>query len=265
MCINVLISYFRMVDFTEEKSIAYASVITQQINTTFDVYFKNVDKLSYQIAYSDNVHEWLTSNYNSSNPIYEYGMDTAAAYRFLDGMRKTAHGIDSVSVYNNDGRGYYGFSTGPINTNYKIKDENWYKKVESSDGEKVFVGPYEDKQIDISNRTVISLVRKIKDLNTFKGIGTIVIEVNMNDMFANHLKYIGQDTGSNIFILDEDGKIIYNNVNENKVNTGFDSKIFSKMNNNKFGSIQEKFDGEAALITFYTSSFTNWKVVNVTS
>lgn len=147
-----------MVNFTEDKSVAYAKAITQEINITFDTYLKNVDKLSYEIAYSDNVHRWLTSDYNgSSNPNYDYGLDLASAYRFLDGMRKTAYGIDSISVYNNNDKGYYGFSTGPVNTNYKIKDEEWYKKVEDSNGEKVLVGPYEDKQIDISNRTVISL------------------------------------------------------------------------------------------------------------
>lgn len=265
ICINTLVSYYRMVNFTEDKSVAYAKAITQEINITFDTYLKNVDKLSYEIAYSDNVHGWLTSDYNgSSNPNYDYGLDLASAYRFLDGMRKTAYGIDSISVYNND-KGYYGFSTGPVNANYKIKDEEWYKKVEDSNGEKVLVGPYEDKQIDISNRTVISLVRKIVDLSSFKEIGIIVIEINMNEMFANHLKYIGQDTGSNIFILNEDGKIIYNNINENEINKNFEPQIFARINNIKFGSLQEKFNGKSSLITFYTSSFTDWKVVNITS
>lgn len=255
-----------MVKFTEDKSVAYAKAITQQINTTFDTYFKNVDKLSYQIAYSDNVHGWLTSNYTgSSNPNYDYGLDLAGAYRFLNGMRKTAYGIDSISVYNNNDKGYYGFSNGPVNANYKIKDEEWYKKVADSNGEKVLIGPYEDNQIDISNRTVISLVRKIVDFSRFKEIGIIVIEINMNEMFANHLKYIGQDTGSNIFILNENGKIIYNNINENVVNKNFEPQIFAKINNIKFGSLQEKFNGKSSLITFYTSSFTDWKVVNITS
>lgn len=264
--INSIVSYYRTVNFIEGKSISYARVVTQQINTTLDTYFKNMDKLSIQTAYSDSVQGWLARDYtSSSNPNYEYGLDLSSAYRFLDGMRKTAYGIDNIFVYNRSFKGYYGFITGSINNQYSIKDEAWYNKVSKSKGEKVLVGPYEEKQINISHGPVISLVRKIIDIKKSDAIGIIVIEVNLNDMFANHLKNIEQDSESNIFILNEEGKIIYNNISENEVNKNFDPEIFAGISNMKSGSFQEKFNGKASLITFDTSSFTNWKVVNIIS
>lgn len=266
ICINSIVSYYRMVIFIEDKSINSSHTITQQINTTFDTYFKNIDKLSYEIAYSDNVHQWITNDYaNNDNKDYAYGMDLLAAYRFLEGMRKTAYGIDSISVYNNDGRFYYGMSLGSVKSGYKLKDEEWFSKLHDSGGEKVLVGPYEGKFIDISNRKVISLVRKIKDLKKFSDIGYIVIELNMSDMFDNHLKNINRDPGNNIFIINEEGKIIYNNIGQSQVNKSFDQEIFSKIGDLKSGSFQSIYNNKLSLITFYTSSFTNWKVINVTS
>ncbi len=266
ICINSIVSYYRMVTFVEDKSVTSSHIITQQINTTFDTYFKNIDKLSYEIAYSDNVHQWITNDYtDNDNKDYAYGMDLLAAYRFLEGMRKTVYGIDSISVYNNDGRFYYGMSMGSVNSNYKLKDEEWFPKLDDSGGEKVLVGPYEGKLIDISGRKVISLVRKIKDLKKFRDLGYIVIELNMGDMFDNHLKNIKQDPGNNIFIIDEEGKIIYNNVDQNEINKNFDRQIFSKIGNLRSGSFQGNYNDTPSLITFYTSSFTNWKVINVTS
>lgn len=266
ICINSIVSYYRMVIFIEDKSINSSHTITQQINTTFDTYFKNIDKLSYEIAYSDNVHQWITNDYaNNDNKDYAYGMDLLAAYRFLEGMRKTAYGIDSISVYNNDGRFYYGMSLGSVKSGYKLKDEEWFSKLHDSGGEKVLVGPYEGKFIDISNRKVISLVRKIKDLKKFSDIGYIVIELNMSDMFDNHLKNINRDPGNNIFIINEEGKIIYNNIGQSQVNKSFDQEIFSKIGDLKSGSFQSIYNNKPSLITFYTSSFTNWKVINVTS
>ncbi len=263
--INSIISYYRMVRFTENKSLMYARTITQQINTTFDTYLRGVDNLSIQVAYSDNVRKWLISDYSVVvNPSYEYSKDLSSAFRFLNGMLKTTYGVDGIFIYKNDGKGYYGYSTSFVNPDYNIKNETWYGKVATSHGEKVLIGPYEEKQIDL-RRTVISLVRKIKDYKTFKEIGIIVVAMRMNSIYNYLLSNIGKGAGSNIYILNQDGNIIYNNMNENEVNTNFDPIIFAQIRRESSGSFQEKFRSKLSLITFDTSSFTNWKVVNINS
>lgn len=261
--INTIFSYYRMVRFTEDKWGTYAKTITQQINTTFDNYFKNIDYLSCQIAYNDTVQYLIKNDY--TNKDYEYGVDSATAFRFLEGMRKTVNGVDCISIYQNSDRAFLEFSTGHVNPNYKIIDETWFNKVESSNGEKVLVGPYNGTLQYIQNNKVISLVRKIRDLGNVKILGYIVVEVNISDMLANYYENIEQDKENIIYITNEEGRIIYNNINKNAVGAEFEPVIFSKTKSLKSGSFQGDFHSKPSLITFYTSSFTNWKVLNVTS
>jgi len=69
----------------------------------------------------------------------------------------------------------------------------------------LIIGPYEEKQIDLKQKPVISVARKILDFNKFKEIGMIIIEINIDDVFSESLKNIGVDSKTSIYVVNGKG------------------------------------------------------------
>ena len=261
--INTLTSYFQTVPVIENKASAYAQTVTNQISVTLDTYLNNVDRLSIQTAYSENVSTLLQKKY-SQQASHEFGQDVATIYRYLFGMRKSIIGIDNIFVYNRDLQLFYSNDNGIINVSYDITQEKWFDKLTHSNGEKVLTGPYISTQADYSRGPVISLVRRILDITTHEHMGYIVLEINLNDIFIRNFEHISAHNDSDIYILNEDGSVIYNNTHPANLDSKFDSKLFEQISENKTGSLWADFDGKQSLVTYHTSRFTNWRVVNVT-
>lgn len=265
--LNGIITYDAMASFTMEREVEHAQRLSQQIINTFDLYFRSVDKLSYQVAYSDSASIWLKSDYEREGELgeYRYRMDQMSAYRFLNGMSNTVYGVDSISLYADDGHVFYGFSVGQLNFDYRLESEEWYGKLKASNGEKLLVGPYLSRLTDLNDRHVISLVRKVLDLQSFLPVGTIVIEVDMDEMFATHLGYVRQSMDSSLFIMNEDSGVIYSSADSRMQGETIDPNVLERIGNTHAGSFRIRQNNEDALVTFYKSGFTGWTVVNIIS
>ena len=263
--INTLASYFQTVPVVENKASTYAQTVTNQISVTLDIYLNNVDRLSIQTAYNENISALLQKKYShEAFPSYEFGQDVATTYRFLAGMRRSLIGIDNIFVYNRDLQCYYSHDNGVVNISYDLTQEDWYEKLEVSNGEKVLVGPYIGTQVGYSRGPVISLVRRILDLSTHKHMGFIVLEINLNDIFIQNFEHINAHDGSDVYIINEDGSIVYNNTRPAELNTYFDQHLFEQICESDTGSLWAQHNQQQSLVTYHTSAFTGWKIVNIT-
>lgn len=262
---NSVFLYQKNLEIIEEKSKEYARNLTVQINTTVDTYLKQVDKLSTEAGYSDLMTEVLGKDYSDSpSPVLEYGNDRRTASRYLIRMVRMVEGVESVFVYNNYGKDYYTYISGINNPNYSLKHESWYEEFISGPKYRIFIGPHKQGQLDITNEVVVSVVRKIRDLKTLKINGIIVVDVNVN-VFSDLIKSINSaDLDSKTYLIDSQGGIIFSNQDGRLPDVLID-KVLSNSKASGIGVLEEEIDGEKVLVTFNTSGFSGWHIVNLLS
>lgn len=95
-------------------------------------------------------------------------------------------------------------------------DEDWYKKAVSQPDQALIIGHPFNRNLsyykNISTDDIISEIKAVRDYSTGEVLGVVLIDINQQ-VFEDMQKSVKLGKTGFIFIIDENGNVIYSSVN----------------------------------------------------
>lgn len=218
---------------TEDSVIA----ATRQTSNYFDVFLGKALNISTQIISNSVVQELNQTNLTESEQITV----KQKASEVLDGINATLAGINAKVVFFN------GCVLGEANIPEgigKLKESEWYKKVQEADGKAIWVD-YGESIKGVSQKKALSLVRLCKSQNNSEITGLIIVDIYYSAV-SSILADINLGKNDNTYLLTNEGKALsaqglYEEITLNqrqyvkdvqKYSAEEESKLFYTMDNN---------------------------------
>lgn len=228
----------------------------QQIRYNLDMILSDMRSNAEQI-YQDKV----TKNFLLNADLY-----TGQQYFDLVMPMLTKGNIASTYLSDYDGRSYgYNISYANINLDYKNTEE--YKKIKQSNDKFIWVSTnhisIESKFLPESLKNQFALATTIKDFNTMKEIGFLLMTFRENDIFNVYNK-IKITEGTYGFIVDSEGNIVSNG---DKSLLGTKSVLYlnfkERMNQVGSGSFTFTNNNKDYLLMYDTLETNNWRLIYI--
>jgi two-component system sensor histidine kinase YesM len=191
------------------------NIVSQQnldaVVNAFDVFMKNIDRLSFIVLYDEDVQS-LLKNINEYNYNYTLIDKNNLINKLLDGINKQTNDIKCFYIYDNNGYKFYSKSELIDLALYDIKKASWYREVTDKNGGLIIKinGAGDLKRTfpylagDSAEAGFLSLIRVINDINKQQMIGISVINVEYSNV-DNYLADIKKKYGLDICIWDDKG------------------------------------------------------------
>jgi Predicted signal transduction protein with a C-terminal ATPase domain len=171
--------------------------------------------------------------------------------------------IDSICLYDNEGRLYYfgtKFSGTTIlknNPYEKIKEKSWYKEAIRTNGKEVILGynvlDEESKEFSFSS------VKLVRDVDTLRPIGLMIINVKEN-AFTKAFPNINQDSEEGTFLVLDKNK---NNNNSPIVFMNKNDKDIKKIVENSQEFNSSTLEKQGYSVSSYTNDITGWEIIHI--
>ena len=223
-----LISLFSLNLYSEEiqQTVLKSSVQSnEQINKNLDTFLGMLSKLSEYPVKDNMLKNLLTKDYSKYEYAgYEEAVDKDEIKDLLyNNIKSYSNIIDSVMLYKEGTFKILGRTPADsLNASYSPSEEPWFKKLQSLDGACAIIGVHRDLQQTPRGNDVISVGRAVKNPDTSKVTGYILINVrveNLETLWAD----VELTRNSKFYLVDENDNIVF-------------SKDGSQINN-KIGSI----------------------------
>ena len=241
----------------------YSSDLIQQVNDNIDNTVSELDRVSLNLATDKQLLQILDKS--SARPQQGILNDEKVADEKINNMINLNTNIDALFIFSYNGEVYsYKDSNNSIKLDYIFTRTRWFENMKALNVKKMLVPThFQDEVISTGHKkNVYSYVSEIIDFNTKKSLGNILIDVNA-DVFRKIWDKVNLKKYQQFIVIDNNKTIIYHS-NEDFISSQFRSDYISKLLKAKNGSIIAKVDNHSELVTFNTSSFTNWTVITIT-
>ena len=164
--------------------------------------------------------------------------------------------IEAITLYTIKNKYVYNYSktaTFDYGKDDFFTQKNWYEKVVNYDG-KILVQLENNHSVDQS----IVIYKMIKGHDLKKPIGVIRVGLNF-DQIKKICKKVEFANNGQIIIFDSSGKVAYNT--EVNYLSRHNEKIFSTGSLGNSGKIFKNIDNKRYLVSYYTISDSNWKII----
>lgn len=171
--------------------------------------------------------------------------------------------IDSICLYDNDGRLYYfgtkfsGTTVLKNNPYNKIKEKSWYKEAVNAKGKEIILGynVLDEKSMEFS----FSSIKLVRDIDTLKPIGLMIINAKEN-AFTKAFPNINLDFDEGTFLVLDKNK---NNDNSSIVFMNKEDEDIKKIVNNSKESNLTTLEKQGYSVSSYTNDITGWEIVHI--
>ena len=161
--------------------------------------------------------------------------------------------ISGITLYRMSGGTYTAMSEEQANYSLRPVDrEPWYDKV-SKTGKVVYIGTFSKNGNDASSQ-IYSFARRIRSVETGRVLGYLVLDVDKT-IIRNKMEAISNDR-KNIMIVDTAGEIVYKSM-EDLIDA---AKLMSYRG---AGTVLYKQLKDTELLSYYTSPFTGWTIMEM--
>lgn len=184
----------------------YSGEITRQISKSVSASLENLDRLAISIAYSNNIQRVLEVDYNEYPSLY--AANSRAAGWYLMNTKNASSGIVSIYVYDLEGN-LFSTPMGFRNFDYDFREEEWLEEFGASDAVSCVIGPRINGQETYPDDEMITVVRKVRSLETMEEAGYVVINVRMEDMLDNNLQRIWNADNGTLLIVTHENRIVF--------------------------------------------------------
>lgn len=249
------VSYYYSYGNMRTRTIADTEVILSQVGKNIGRYISNIEAISEIINTNRDV-----MNYLSDPSGEDAGLARTNFTSFLNYLPQIDPNIVSIFIFDHSNKPAYAPANLRLKENYDITQEEWYQKIKD---ETTPVPHLTGTQVRImteqENPWVISLSRRIWNSTTGDVIGTQLVELNysaINDILSD----INLGSKGYIFIIDEDGKMVYHPQLQ---------LIYSEIKDEKIHAIQSaqgatvELPEDNKLYTISSIPGTNFKIVGV--
>lgn len=192
-CLIVFQVSYMLNSSTEMK--AYAQSTAQQVEITFNQYFKNLDYTAYSIISSNWLQRLLALNYNQNTQDYQNQWDSAANFM---GTLSQLNNDMAVIIYGSNGT-HLSTENVKYNSQYDITEETWYPLFEQ-DKKYANWGEDYDFLIQDMDKTYYSFYYRITDNYHFKDLGYLIVMVPEED-----IPYFSVEQNAGVVLENQDG------------------------------------------------------------
>lgn len=179
-----------------EDSVVAATRLTSNY---FDVFLGKALNISTQVVSNSTIQELNKTNLTGPEQI----STTQEASAVLDSINATLAGINARVIFFNGL--ILGEATVPEGID-KLKESEWYKKVQEADGKAIWVD-YGESIKGGNQKKALSLVRLAKSLNNTESIGLVIVDVYYSSV-SGILADINLGKDDNTYLLTNEGKAI---------------------------------------------------------
>ncbi len=237
-----------------ETSTEYTQQLVNMVNGDIDSYFITMKNIAQLIMNSADVENYLRTEQKSEIQYKNYEKKTEEQFGIL---KDTRDDIYNIGIIGKNGTCFINNSKVEINPYADFNDTDWYKNAMS--GEEVITSSHVQNMVRGEYKWVVTLSQGIKNANTGKIEGILFIDLNYRSI-SSLCEKISLGSKGYVFILDENGKIIYH-PKQQLLYSGVQKEEISKILQNKTGSFTTE-EGER-LYTISKSNTTGWTVVGV--
>ncbi|WP_251038455.1 cache domain-containing sensor histidine kinase [Paenibacillus albidus] len=200
--------------------------LTKQTNIRIDEFLKEIEKIS--LLASNGLSSTLSATLEGSYPIQDYlriggEQNENAAYNNLMNYIMMKDRVFSIYLYNlNGGADLFVSPNQPINYDYKVASELWFKKFMHTKDRTITLTTRIDEQLE-NKILAVSHARKIYDVTTGRLLGVIVVSIDIKfiEIVNSNLQ---EALRSRFMIVDAEDKIVYN-VDDRLIGTLFRDNV----------------------------------------
>ncbi|WNS40746.1 sensor histidine kinase [Paenibacillus sp. MMS20-IR301] len=186
--------------------------LAKQTNIRIDEFLKEIEKIS--LLASNGLSSTLSATLEGSYPIQDYlrtggKANEDAAYNILMNYIMMKDRVFSIYLYNlNGGSDLFVSPNQPINEDYKVANELWFKKFMHTKDRTITLTTRIDEQLQ-NKVLAVSHARKIYDGTTGRQLGVIVVSIDIKfiEIVNSNLQ---EALRSRFMIVDANDKIVYN-------------------------------------------------------
>ncbi|MCM3781584.1 sensor histidine kinase [Neobacillus mesonae] len=235
ICITVIIlpvivmtinSYYSSERLLAQNYTKLLTDLAKQTNIRIDEFLKEIEKIS--LLASNGLSNSLSSTHEGSFPIQDFLRNDSvpnenAAYDILMNYIMMKDRVFSIYLYNlSGGQDLFVSPNQPIDKNFKMAKELWFKKFMHSNDRTITLTTRIDKQLE-NKILAVSHARKIHDVATGRLLGVIVVSIDIKFIEIVN-RNLQEELSSRFMIVDEDDKIVYN-VNDQLIGTLFRDNV----------------------------------------
>ncbi|MGN7412975.1 cache domain-containing sensor histidine kinase [Paenibacillus sp. SAF-068] len=217
--------------YSSERLLAqnYTTLLTdlaKQTNIRIDEFLKEIEKIS--LLASNGLSDNLSATHEGSFPIQDFLREgdeqhEIAAYNILMNYIMMKDRVFSIYLYNmNGGQDLFVSPHQPIDPNFKVTNELWFKKFMHDNDRTITLTTRIDEQLE-NKILAVSHARKIHDVSSGELLGVIVVSIDIKFIEIVN-RNLQEGLRSRFMIVDEDDKIVYN-VNERLIGTLFRDNV----------------------------------------
>ncbi|KQX48965.1 cache domain-containing sensor histidine kinase [Paenibacillus sp. Root444D2] len=229
----------------------YQMDVVKELTANIDTYMNELNLLTLLPYQSQQILKYMEAGGSNANLSFN---ERVTIEDFT--KRVFANGrvdISGLTLYRVSGGTYTAMLEEQANYSLKrVEDEPWYEKV-SKTGKVVYIGTFNKNGLDTNNQ-VYSFARKIRSVDTGKVLGYLVLDVDKN-VIRNKIEAISNDK-KNIMIVDSEGSMIYKSMEY-----WIDSDKLLPYKG--AGTVVYKQDKDTELLSYYTSPFTGWTMIEM--
>lgn len=239
---------------TLTNSIKYMQQLTGQINYNIDTYIKYMENISSMLKNNSDVKRFLTLDITDE----EQALAKNRALEQIRTILKVREDICNIGVIGTNGR-YILNNDEKINPYIDVKEKFWYKRaLEKKDGFMIS-SSHVQNIAEYKYPWVVSLSSAITEEDN--NIGVLLVDLNYK-VIDNLCKGVQLDDNSYIFLIDENGSLVYH-PNQNLIYSGLKVERINEVLSCKESFFITQVGEEEYLYTIAKSETTGWRAVGV--
>ncbi|MBP3965520.1 sensor histidine kinase [Paenibacillus sp. DLE-14] len=174
----------------------------------------------------------------------------------MNNMNKDMSSTYILDLYGNV---FYRMKTDSVRSDLKEQFPEWKKLAAQSKGNPVILSTQE---ISIPGHTpyyVFSVIRDIRDVSSYKSIGTIVVDTKLS-IIEDTVKQMDSITKGRTLIIDNAHQVIYDSLKKSIGTPLSDPQLLADIKGTQ-GSVETTIDGESYIATYNESKITGWRTI----
>ncbi|WP_235599396.1 cache domain-containing sensor histidine kinase [Paenibacillus amylolyticus] len=219
-------SYYSSERLLAQNYTTLLSDLAKQTNIRIDEFLKEIEKIT--LLASNGLSNNLSATHEGSFPIQDFlregnEQNEIAAYNILMNYIMMKDRVFSIYLYNmNGGEDLFVSPHQPIDPNFKVANELWFKKFMHDNDRTITLTTRIDEQLE-NKILAVSHARKIHDVASGELLGVIVVSIDIKFIEIVN-RNLQEGLRSRFMIVDENDKIVYN-VNDRLIGTLFRDNV----------------------------------------
>jgi two-component system sensor histidine kinase YesM len=241
----------------EKSSREHTSQLIEQVNTNIDTYITYMENISDTVLSNYDIREYLM---NQTLPNTNDNENLLQRINFqLSSLLNVRKDISSILVFDNNGN-MIPYNDSKLNKFADPTQQSWYKKAIEANGKVVISSSHVQNIIQDDYKWVVSLSRELTSKDG-KRLGVLLVDLNysvINDLCNK----INLGKKGYIFILDQDGNIVYH-PQQQLIYSSLKNEMIDQVMSSTTSNFTTSEGKNSRMYTINQSKNTGWKIVGV--